>query len=65
MVCLNDIPSPEQRVQASKEVKSLWGTTLEEQHVQEAEKLIESTVHFNMANCSEATRIYDERLGRG
>ncbi|CAK9112544.1 4-glucanase) [Durusdinium trenchii] len=57
VVCLNDIPSPESRVQASsgasKETKNLWGTYLEEQHVQQAEKLIERTVHFNMANASE------------
>jgi len=40
VVCLNDIQSPESRVQASggsKESKNLWGTHLEEQHVQQAE----------------------------
>lgn len=62
VVCLNDIPSPESRVQASgsKETKNLWGTHLDEQHVVQAEKLIERTVHFNMANATEAVRIYDE-----
>ena len=60
MVCLNDIPSPEGRVSGGVEAKSLWGTALEEQHVLQAEKLIERTVHFNMANASEAVRSYDD-----
>eukprot|EP00931_Biecheleriopsis_adriatica_P059470 TRINITY_DN3558_c0_g1_i1.p1 TRINITY_DN3558_c0_g1~~TRINITY_DN3558_c0_g1_i1.p1 ORF type:complete len:4293 (+),score=1112.20 TRINITY_DN3558_c0_g1_i1:173-13051(+) len=66
VVCLNDIPSPETRVMASqnqgagKENKLLWGTALDEQYVQEAEKLVERTVSFNMANASEAIRLYDE-----
>ncbi|CAE7800392.1 Dnah7 [Symbiodinium sp. KB8] len=65
VVCLNDIPSPESRIQgggsgAKESSKNLWGTFLEEEYVQEAQKLIEQTVQFNMGNASEAERIYNE-----
>lgn len=63
IVCLNDIPLPEtrlQRVSAANKDKCLWGTSLEEQHVQQAEKVVDKVVNANMANVERCLHLYDE-----
>eukprot|EP00930_Biecheleria_cincta_P034372 TRINITY_DN23765_c0_g1_i1.p1 TRINITY_DN23765_c0_g1~~TRINITY_DN23765_c0_g1_i1.p1 ORF type:complete len:4302 (-),score=866.21 TRINITY_DN23765_c0_g1_i1:110-13015(-) len=68
VLALNDIASPEIRVAADigratgKDNRTLWPTALDEQYVQQAERLIEKTVQFNMANAMEAVHLYDDYI---
>jgi dynein heavy chain len=63
IVCLNDIPLPETQLNRSNVLnmdKLLWGTSLEEQYVQQAGKMVDKIVNANMINAEKSLKLYDE-----